>query len=231
MTTEPRQLQRSDATLNENSFNLALNSTDTKPGDQMKVVLKSSGLLDSEIPQLNGRVEQLESEPMASQGSSRCSSLSSCEHFLNAMLDLQSLKALVKASEREVEEINLKIKKTKEKITVTRTKYLSFREDLEYGESTLVRMGRLKESDKTFFEEKTPKLDIDKDLSGSLSSEETLVIGEVSSEDLFRDQLRSLQSQLGNLGRTKNSLDIELNDLELEVKRVHQILLDRTALF
>ena len=130
----------------------------------MKAVLESSSPLDRQAPQTEGSVAQLEKEFVASQGLSSSSIDSSSQHSFNNMLYLQSLKVLVKASEWEVEENCKKIAQIKEKIAVTRKKYLYMREDLECGESTLIRMGRLKEADRTFFEEKTPELDKDIDL-------------------------------------------------------------------
>jgi len=57
------------------------------------------------------------------------------------------------------------------------------------------------------------------------------VIEELSDEDLFRDQLRSLQSESRSLEKIKSSLDAELNELEVGIERIHQKLLDRTRMF
>lgn len=152
------------------------------------------------------------------------------DYLTERLLDLADLKKLVRSTENEIDSQTYQVKDVQIKISKQRKAYLKLKEELEYSENFLIGKDRLKESDKTVFEEHTPELP-PRDSCDLLSSAETLVIEDVSQEEALRLELKRLQSDLGDLERKKASLENDLRKLCEQVEEVRKTIIERIDLY
>jgi len=110
----------------------------------------------------------------------------------------------------------------------SRIKELSLQ--LRWCENSHVDNGRMKESDRTVFEEKTPELERSAG-STSLYSAETLVMGKQDGREFFNAQLKNLHDQLSRLDQQKKEVTKTISKLESKEKDLLQLIKEREELY
>ncbi|MCP5492556.1 MAG: hypothetical protein H7A40_05895 [Chlamydiales bacterium] len=101
---------------------------------------------------------------------------------------------------------------------------------LRWCENSHISHGRMKKSDRTVFEEKTPELERS---AGSLGlySAETLVIGRQDEREFFNAQLKNLHDQLSLLDQQKKEVTKTISKLESKEKDLLQLIKEREELY